>query len=218
MTESDAVSPSPPPRRGRRALQAEQTRADLLAAARTRFARDGYAATSLKDIAGDAGVSVQTVYDSVGSKADLIRGLNDLIDGEAQIWEIASTIPTQTDPLALARIPALITRRLVERCGDILRAGVAGMQAEPELVPVISEGGKRHRAGTAIIAGRLADFGALRDDLSRDDAAITMAALSDFRLAIALIDDHEMTLDEIEQWMADTTMRAVLAHSIYASA
>jgi len=126
MTESDAVSPSPPPRRGRRALQAEQTRADLLAAARTRFARDGYAATSLKDIAGDAGVSVQTVYDSVGSKADLIRGLNDLIDGEAQIWEIASTIPTQTDPLALARIPALITRRLVERCGDILRAPKPG--------------------------------------------------------------------------------------------
>ena len=127
-------------------------------------------------------------------KPDLIRSLNDLIDGEAQIWEIASTIPTQTDPLALARIPALITRRLVERCGDILRAGVAGMQAEPELAPVISEGGKRHRAGTAIIAGRLADFGALRDDLSRDDAAITMAAL------------------------ADTTMRAVLAQSFYASA
>ena len=45
-------------------------------------------------------MSVQTVYDSVGSKADLVRRLNDLIDVEARVGEIAMTIPGMTDPLA----------------------------------------------------------------------------------------------------------------------
>ena len=107
------------PLQGRRALQAEQTRRDILTAARHRFARQGYAATNLKDIAADAGVSVQTVYDSVGTKPDLVRRLNDLIDEEAQVGEIAATLAS-LDPLAIARVPARITCRLIDRCGDIL--------------------------------------------------------------------------------------------------
>ena len=71
--------------RGRRAVQAEQTRLEILGAARRQFALHGYAATSVKDIATEAGVSVQTVYDSVGSKAELVRRLNDLIDAEAGV-------------------------------------------------------------------------------------------------------------------------------------
>ncbi len=191
-------------------MQAAQTRADILAAARRRFAVSGYAATNLKDIAADAGVSVQTLYDSVGTKAELVRGLNDLIDGEAKVWEIAASIPSEQDPRVLAAVPARITRRLVERCGDILRAGVAGMQAEPDLVPVVSEGGRRHRAGVAVVAARLGELGALRDQLTPEQAALTIAALSDFRLAIALIDDHALSLDDVELWIADTTVRAVL--------
>jgi AcrR family transcriptional regulator len=199
------------PRRSRRALQAEQTRDDILQAARRRFADVGYAATSLKDIAADAHVSVQTVYDSVGSKPDLVRRLNDLMDREAEVGEIARTIGTETDPAALARVPARVTRRLVERCGDILRACLAGSQAEPDLLPLIEEGGRRHRAGAQATAGRLAALGALRDDLPTDDAARTIAALADFRLALVLVEDHGLDLDQLEAWIGDTTARAVLA-------
>ncbi len=192
-------------------MQAEQTRADILTAARVRFARDGYAATTVKDIAADAGVSVQTVYDSVGSKADLIRGLNDLIDEEAQLSELAGELATATDPAVVARVPARVTRRLLERCGDILRASVAGMQAEPELIPVVAEGGKRHRAGAGWVVERLAALGALRADLTPAAAATAVAALADFRVGIVLLDDHGMNLDAVEDWMADLIARIVLA-------
>ena len=85
--------------RGRRAVQAEQTRIEILER-RTQAVRDQRLhGTSVKDIAAAAGVSVQTVYDSVGSKADLVRRLNDLIDVEARVGEIAMTIPTTTDPM-----------------------------------------------------------------------------------------------------------------------
>jgi AcrR family transcriptional regulator len=202
-------SPKKRPLQGRRALQADQTRRDILSAARRRFARQGYAATNLKDIAADAGVSVQTVYDSVGTKPELLRRLNDLIDAEAQIGEIAATLASLDDPLAIARVPARITCRLIDRCGDILRACLAGTATEPGLAGLAEEGGRRHRAGAIAVARQLSDIGALRAALDVDQAATTIAALSDFRVAILLIDDHDMTLGHLEDWIADTTIRSV---------
>ena len=200
--------------RGRRAVQAEQTRVEILKAARRQFAINGYAATSVKEIATEAGVSVQTVYDSVGSKAELVRRLNDLIDVEASVSEIAMTIPGTTDALALTRIPAMITRRIVERCGDILRACLDGARAEPDLAPVVDEGGRRHRAGARAVTERLASLGALDAELSTDDATVTIATLSDYRVALILLDDHGYTLDTVEEWIATTTARAVLRRDV----
>ena len=156
--------------RGRRAVQAEQTRLEILGAARRHFAAKGYAATSLKEIAADAGVSVQTVYDSVGSKADLVRRLNDLIDVEAGVGEIAMAIGTESDPAVLVGIPAKVTRRIVERCSDLVRASFDGAWAEPDLAPLTEEGGKRHRGGAQVVAGRLASLKALEPGLSVDAA------------------------------------------------
>jgi len=196
--------------RGRRAVQAEQTRQEILQAARRRFATGGYAATSLKDIAADAGVSVQTLYDSVGSKADLVRRLNDLVDAEAQVGEIAATVPTEVDPLVVARIPARVTRRILERCGDIVRASIDGARAEPHLAHVLEEGGQRHRAGARSVAARLAALDALAPGLDAAAAATTIAALADARLALVLMDDHGLGFDELEDWIAHATARVVL--------
>lgn len=207
VTEATSAPP------GRRALQAEQTRRDILQAARRRFAAHGYAATSLKDVAADAGVSVQTLYDSIGSKADLVRRLNDLVDIEADVGAIAATVGTEDDPTVIARVPARVTRRLVERCDDILRAALTGAQAEPDLGVVIEEGGRRHRAGALSVAGRLAGLSALRPGLTVDAAATTIAALADYRLALILMDDHGLDLDQVEDWIAAMIVRAVLAET-----
>ncbi|MFI7612928.1 TetR family transcriptional regulator [Nonomuraea terrae] len=63
----------------------EATRTRLLEAARLRFAREGYDATSVRDIAGDAGVDATLIFRYFGSKkrlfdevtADLPAGLPD---------------------------------------------------------------------------------------------------------------------------------------------
>ena len=198
----------------RRAIQAEQTRTEIISAARRLFATQGYAPTSVKDIAREAGVSVQTLYDSVGSKADLVRRLNDLIDSEARVFEIAMTLPTETDPAALARMPARITRRIVERCSDILRTGLDAARAEPDLAFVIEEGGRRHRAGSRAVAERLHALGALDPNQTVEAAATTIASLADFRLALILVDDHGFDFDAVENWVADMTVRAVLDRGV----
>ncbi len=155
-------------------------------------------------------MSVQTVYDSVGSKAELVRRLNDVVDEEAQVGEIAASLATETDPVAIARVPARITRRIVERSGDIVRSSLDAARAEPELAQVADEGGRRHREGARRIAGRLASLGALADGVDVDAAALTIAALSDLRLALVLLDDHGLSPAEVEEWIATSTGRAVL--------
>jgi AcrR family transcriptional regulator len=56
-----------------RSRNAAETRAALLAAARLRFARDGYEATNLRDIAADVGVNVALISRYFGSKAGLFQ-------------------------------------------------------------------------------------------------------------------------------------------------
>ena len=198
----------------RRAIQAEQTRNEIIGSARRLFASHGYASTSVKDIAREAGVSVQTLYDSVGSKADLVRRLNDLIDSEARVFEIVMALPTENDPVVVAQMPAKVTRRIVERCSDILRTGIDAARAEPDLAFVIEEGGRRHRAGARAITERLATLGALDPRQSIDAAATTIAALADFRLALILLDDHGFDFDAVENWIAGMTARAVLRRDV----
>src|SRR4051794_35936548 len=59
----------------RRQQQARQTQEAILDAAGVRFLRDGFTATTVAAIAGDVGVSVDTIYKTFASKAGLVRAV-----------------------------------------------------------------------------------------------------------------------------------------------
>ena len=61
----------------RREIQAAGTRDVIVAAADRLFAADGYVRTTIDQIAAEAGVAVQTVYNSVGNKAALLSAVLD---------------------------------------------------------------------------------------------------------------------------------------------
>ena len=63
----------------RRQEQAAATRRSVLRAARDLFTRDGYAATTVTAIAAAAGVSLDTVYASVGRKPELVLAVIDQV-------------------------------------------------------------------------------------------------------------------------------------------
>ena len=194
---------------GLRERRAQLTRDEILRAARRLFAERGYARTSVRDIAKAAGVSAQTVYDSVGSKQALVARLNDLIDQEANVPAIARAAAESGDPAAIAATPARVTRSILENCGDILHALVTGAAAEPELAAALEEGHRRHMAGAASMVGLLAELGALAPSVDRAEAAETLAALADFRFALVLRESYGWSLDRIEDWIAASS-RALL--------
>ena len=71
MTESVKAS--------RRAEQARATRRRIIEGARELFLQQGYAATTLEQIAARAGVAVQTVYFHFGNKRTLLKEVMDVL-------------------------------------------------------------------------------------------------------------------------------------------
>jgi len=71
----------PGPRRydsSRRQARAQESRAAVLRAALDRFLEQGYASTTIAQVADDADVSVETVYKTFGNKAGLLKAVFDV--------------------------------------------------------------------------------------------------------------------------------------------
>jgi len=110
--------PSPAPRAGRRPGVSE-TRESILAAARRQFAEGGFAKTSVRAVAKEAGVDPGLVRHYFGSKSDLLREVITLpVDAPALIQQIVD------GPRDAA--------------GSVLAAAIAGMLADDEKAAVIT--------------------------------------------------------------------------------
>src|SRR5271166_5626266 len=151
----------------RRQAMADQTRHDILQAARQLFARQGYAATSVTDIAG---VAVQTIYARLGSKRGMLMALIDLIDEEADVGGLVAGIRAAAAPRQALAAEIRLTRVFQERCGDIIGALFAAAAVEPDLTVAVAEAERRHREGTRLTVARITDLGGLRQDLAPDRA------------------------------------------------
>ncbi len=67
---------------GRRAQGMEETRAKLIRAARTAFAEKGYAAASMDELTGAAGLTRGALYHNFGDKKGLLRAVIAQLDAE----------------------------------------------------------------------------------------------------------------------------------------
>lgn len=193
-----------------RARQAQLTRDEILGAARRLFAEKGYSRTTVRDIAEAAGVSSQTVYDSIGSKQAIVARLNDLIDAEADIENIVSTGVRSGNAEQVLAVQAKVVRSILENCGDIVRALVSGAAAEPELALVLAEGHRRHVEGAQRIVGLLQELGALDESVTTEAAVNTLAATTDASFALLLADGYGWSLDAIESWVIATNRSLLL--------
>jgi AcrR family transcriptional regulator len=193
-----------------RERQAEFSRNEILKAARRLFAERGFTRTTVRDIAQAAGVSAQTVYDSIGSKQAVVARLNDLIDSEAAIGAIVGPVAASRDPQQVAALSARITRAMIDNCGDIIRAIVTGAAAEPEIQAVLDDGHRRHLEGARTVVGLLQDMQALASTIDPAATAETLAAITDFRFALLLRESYGWSLDRIEEWMAAVSRNLLL--------
>lgn len=194
----------------RRARQAAQTRHDILAAARRLFAAQGYARTSLAEIATAAGTSIQTIYDSVGSKATVVAALNDLIDEEGDVASLAARISTETDPRQILDIAVSITHNICDRCGDIVGAVYSGADIEPALAAVREESRRRHREGIAGLTRRLEEVGALRSGMEVAQAADVISVLTDPQVVRTFVLSYGWQWDTWHAWTLDALSTLVL--------
>ncbi len=194
----------------RRQQQAQATRQDILRAARRLFAERGYAATSMADIGREAGVAVQTIYASCGSKRDLVLALVDAIDEEADVAALAARVAESDKPAEILARGVRLTRQLNERCGDIISAMLSASPVEPDAAAAAEEGKRRHREGTARSAKKLEALGALRDGLSADQAAALLATLTWRPVYAQLTQEHGWSYNDCERWITAALVGTLL--------
>ena len=195
----------------RRQLQAQLTQRDIVQAARRLFARNGYSRTSMKAIAREAGVVVQTIYSSVGSKRELLRRMNDLIDEEGGVAGLEERMAAAEEPREVLRLCVQLTRQIAERCGDIIAAVDSAARAEPEMAEISEEGRRRHHEGTRGVAEALARAGALPGGMSVERAAQLLAVLTYNEAYFQLTRNHGMSFDAAEEWVLSALQTLLFA-------
>jgi AcrR family transcriptional regulator len=194
----------------RRDQMAQQTRGDILRAARRLFAERGYATTSINDVAEEAGVAIQTIYARLGSKRGMLLALIDLIDEEAGVGPLAEQVMSATTSLAALRAFVHLTRCFQERCGDIIEALFAAAGTEPELTDAVAEGQRRHREGARLTIHRIRELEGLRNDVPPERAQALLALSTSHHAWRELIRGYQLDWDPAEDWLVDALSRALL--------
>ncbi len=196
----------------RRAQQAAETQQLILRAALKLFTAKGYGATSIGDIAAEAGVAVPTVYTSVGPKPELLRRMLDWVDQQADIPTLAGELRTSRDPARVLTLQVRIARYLAERCGDILTALASAAQVDSELAEAYQSGLERHREGARVTAERLSQLDALGEDSAVTKAAALIATLTRLEVWSSLHGDFGWSYDDAEDWISQTLSHQLLGN------
>jgi len=176
-------SPRQPYRSPRRAAAALKTRQAIRAAAETLFLRDGYAQTTMRAIAEQAGVSEKTIYLAYATKANLLLEVIRVAARGDQAPETISQRPewraVTTGPLedVFPRFAAL-NAALMARTARIIALAQSAAAIDPEL----AQHGARARAATRAdlfeLTAELKRRGALAPGISEQDAADTIYAVA----------------------------------------
>ena len=196
--------------KSRRAVQAAETQQVILNAALKLFISKGYGASSISDIAAEAGVAVPTVYTSVGPKPQLLRRLLDWVDEQADIPALAAELMASNEPVKALGLQVTITRQLAERCGDILAALASAAQVDEDLARLYTEGRARHIEGSRKTTELLRRLHGLRADLAPERAAALLGTLTGPAVWASLTRDYGWTFDEAERWIRETLGQQLL--------
>jgi AcrR family transcriptional regulator len=193
-----------------RRLQAERTRRQIRKAARNLFEVNGFAATTIAQIAREAGVAPQTVYAVFESKGGLLLAmLEDLEEvGEQEAW--AEKIRAAEDPHRQLRLYAAFNRTMFERGATILRAMMAARGAA-EVAGATEQGDRNRREGTRHLVEAIAGRGLLRPGLEPEDAADRLWLLSSPEQYLNATDGAGWSPDRYERWLAELLQRELLA-------
>ncbi|MEU4571990.1 TetR family transcriptional regulator [Nonomuraea sp. NPDC023979] len=199
----------------KRTQKAQETRRRILEAALELFARDGYGATNLQDVAALAGVAVQTIYFVFGNKRTLLKELVDVtIAGDD---EPVATMdrPWFTEALATATADDLLaayvtgTTSILERVAPIGKVLAGAAASDPEVAAlwpgVANPRHAVHRKAAEALTGKPG----ARADVPADEAADVLYALLSPELYLLLVRERGWPRERWERW-ATRTLRAQL--------
>ena len=200
----------------RRRAQAEATRGDILEAARRRFERDGYAATSMDAIAADAGVALKTIYVAFGTKSGVLRALwNHLLRGGRDETPVAEQswyreLVAEPDPERQLRLAFAASREVKLRIAGVLEVIRGAGQVDPETAALWSRIQSEFHANQRVIVESLDRRHALAEGLDVDAATDVLWTINHPNVWQLLVGERGWAPERWERWSADLACAQLL--------
>jgi AcrR family transcriptional regulator len=190
-----------------RRVGARRTREAILDAAQRQFLEGGYAATTIAAIAGEADVSVETIYKAFGGKPGLVRAIYDRgLEGREPVpaFQRADEMrERETDPRTIMRNWAALASEVsavVSPIAQLVRfaaAGDADMAALLKAHNDIRERRARHHARF------LRQRGYLREDVTLAQATDILWTCTSDELYELMVLQRGWSRPRFARWLAD---------------
>lgn len=198
-----------------REAAARETRARILATAYGLLVEHGYAALSVADLARAAGVSPQTIYNSVGGKADVLKACYDVTlagdDADVPMGarpELRRLMEARSAEEFVERYAAW-SRLLSSRVAPLVAAFIRPGTGDPGIVDFVATIEQERRIGTTNAMTHLRDRFGLRRGLTLARAVDAVWTLNSPEVYDRLVTRSGWSGAAYEKWLA-TQLRAAL--------
>lgn len=198
----------------RRREQARRTRQAIIDAARRRFLRDGYTATTIAAIAEDADASVDTIYKSFGGKAGIVRAVcEDALTGAGPVpaEQRSDTMQaSETDPARMLRGLGALTTEVAPRIAPLLLLLATAAETDSTAAQLRDDLDTARLVRMTHIVDTLAGKTPLRDGLSSHEATDIMWTYSSPELYGLLVRKRGWSAERYGQFVGAALVDALL--------
>ena len=201
-----------------RTKRAQKTRKRVIEAATRLFVQQGYATTTMRAIADEAGVSVPTVELLFGTKAQLLHVVIDVAvagDDEpvpvlSRAW--AADAQSAADLADFLSVVAKVLSAAQARSAGVVLAAYEAAASDPDIqLLIMDRESQRERTATWIVDGVVERAG-LRPGLDRAPATDTLWMLMDPVIFHRLTRHRDWSSDRYASWFADSVTRLLVDH------
>jgi AcrR family transcriptional regulator len=195
--------------------RSRQTRRRIVEAATHLFLLRGYVASTIEDVAGEAGVAVQTVYYVFGTKPQLLAAVLDAsIAGDVEPVPIVErawvdSVRAEQDAATAVRQLVDATVPIVARAAPIYEV-VRRASSDPDVSVLLEDTRRKRRRDQRTLIALLAQAGHLSPEVTIDIAADAFYGLVNEEVFQLLTGDCEWDVDRYRSWATGLMVHQLL--------
>jgi AcrR family transcriptional regulator len=192
-----------------KAEQASSTRRRVVQAATTLFLRDGFVTATMAAIAKEAGVAVQTLYLSFGSKTAILQAAFDtaLKGGDDPDGILESDwfqrVLTDTDGPSALRLFCSEARHVIARAAPLFDA-MRAAAADPEVAEVLAHNKALRWNGYRMVAEAVASRAGFAPHLSLSEAQVVLYTVVSEDSFLLMVTECGWTPERWRDWTTQT--------------
>jgi AcrR family transcriptional regulator len=199
----------------RRSLGAQGTRQKILDSATKRFVSRGYAGTTMRAVAADAGVSLPTVESIFGTKPRLLKAAIDVaIAGDdapvamlKRPWAVAAE--AEVSAFGFVSRFARALREAAVRSAGLIEVAHEAARTDGEIAHLDRRLAKQRATTVAWVVDGLRHRASLRTNISRQAAIDSLWILMDPAVYTRLTGDRRWSSARYETWFVEVGMRII---------